>query len=120
MSANRSLVCRRRLTPSPLIRRATRRCTKSSQATSKDKHSKVGPAVNYLNSLAKQLPDKHKHVTDKTKYFLICKDVNGSSDPWVWLNDVRSNMHGIIYERAANRGEQALDLAVQAGESSPS
>ena len=25
-------------------------------------------------------------------------------------------MHGIIYERAANRGEQALDLAVQAGE----
>jgi hypothetical protein len=52
-----------------------------------------------LNSLAKQLSGKHKHANDKTKYFLICKDVNESSDPWVWLNDVRSNMHGIIYER---------------------
>ena len=32
--------------------------------------------------------------------------MNGSSDPWVWLNGVRSNMHGIIYERAAKWGEQ--------------
>jgi hypothetical protein len=28
----------------------------------KGEHLKVGPAVNYLNSLAKQLSDKHKHV----------------------------------------------------------
>jgi GTPase involved in cell partitioning and DNA repair len=32
-----------------------------------------------INSLAKQLSDKHKHVNDKTKYFFTCKDVNGSS-----------------------------------------
>ena len=114
MSAKISLVCRRRLTPSPLIRRATRSCTESSHSTwqtcgaGKDKgeHFKVGPAVNYLNSLAKQLSDKHKHVNDKTKYFFTCKDVNGSSDPWVWFNGVRSNVHVIIYERAAKRGEQ--------------
>jgi hypothetical protein len=72
----------------------------------KGEHLKVGPAVNYLNSLAKQLSVKHKHVNDKTKYFFTCKDVNGSSDPWVWFNGVRSNMHGIIYERAAKRGEE--------------
>ena len=88
MSAKISLVCRRRLTPSPLIRRATRSCTESSHSTwqtcgaGKDKgeHFKVGPAVNYLNSLAKQLSDKHKHVNDKTKYFFACEDVNGASD----------------------------------------
>jgi hypothetical protein len=72
----------------------------------KGEHLKVGPAVNYLNSLAKQLSDKHKHVNDTTKFFFTCKDVNGSSDPWVWFNGVRSNMHGIIYERAAKRGEE--------------
>ena len=48
----------------------------------KDKLFKVGPAVNYLNSLAKQLSDKHKHGNDKTKYFFTCKDVNRSS--WVF------------------------------------
>jgi hypothetical protein len=74
----------------------------------------VGPTVNYLNSLAKQLSDKHKHVNDKIKYFFTCKDVNGSSDPWVWFNSVRSNMHGIIYKRAAKRGEQ-IDASAHAG-----
>jgi hypothetical protein len=66
----------------------------------------VGPAVNYLNSLAKKLSDKLKPVNDKTKFFFTCKDVNGSSDPWVRFNGVRSNMHGIIYECSVKRGEQ--------------
>ncbi len=66
----------------------------------------MGPAVKYLNSLAKQLSDKNKHVNYKTKYFFTCKDVSGSSDLWAWFYGVRSNMHGIIYERAAKRGEQ--------------
>jgi hypothetical protein len=72
----------------------------------KDKHLKVGPAVHYFNSLGKQLSDKYKNENDKTKYFFTCKDVNGSSDPWLWFNGVRSNMHGIIFERAAKRGEE--------------
>ena len=72
----------------------------------KDKHLKVGPVVNYLKCLAKQLSNKHKHVNDKTKYFFTCKDVDGSMDQWVWFDGVRSNMHGIIYERAAKRGQQ--------------
>ena len=55
---------------------------KCSAGKNKDMHLKVGPAVNYLNSLAKQLSDKHKHVNDKTKYFFTCKDVNRSS--WVF------------------------------------
>ena len=69
----------------------------------KGEHLKVGPAVNYLNSLAKQLSDKHKHVNDKTKYFFTCKDVNGSLDPWVWFNGVRSNMQG-SFSSALPRG----------------
>jgi len=66
----------------------------------KGKLLKLGPAVHYFNSLGKQLSDKYKNVNDKTKYFFSCKDVNGSSDPWLWFNGVRSNMHGIIFERA--------------------
>lgn len=77
----------------------------------KDKHLKVGPAVNYLKSIAKQLSNKCKTVNDKTKYFFTCKDLNGSSDPWVWFNSVSSNMHRIISDCAAKRGEDMDESA---------
>ena len=60
----------------------------------------------YLNNLAMQLSNKYKHVNDTTRLFFTCKEKQGSSDEWVWFNGVRSNMKGIIYERAARRGEQ--------------
>ena len=41
---------------------------KCGSGKNKGKHLKVGPAVSYFDSLAKQLSDKHKSVNDKTRY----------------------------------------------------
>ena len=76
------------------------------QGKNKDKHLKVAPATCYFNSLALQLSNQWKHDSDKTRYFFTCKDKQGSSDEWVWFNGVRRNMQGIIFERAAKRGEE--------------
>ena len=79
------------------------RCT---QGKNKGNYLKMGPAASYLNSLASQLSNKYKHVSDATRLFFTCKEKQGSSDEWVWFNGVRSNMKGIIMERGARRGEQ--------------
>ena len=76
------------------------------QGKNRGNYLKMGPAACYLNSLALQMSNKYKHVSDATRLFFTCKEKQGSSDEWVWFNGVRSNMKGIIHERAARRGEQ--------------
>ena len=67
---------------------------------------KVNPAVCYLNLFALELSNKYKHTSDATRLFFTCKDVKAYTDSWVWFNGVRTNMKGVIFERAIKRGEQ--------------